>query len=135
MEQRKKPRFSRIMCVISTIIFMVVLGCGIYTTLAQGKAFTSMDLSFYAYAIPATGAVTAAVVGFNLNYQKAKKVCKEKLIFIKELYNLKKELGIFDAADANILIDNEAQKAQDSVINSLTQQEDEANQPTDIHIN
>lgn len=128
----QRKRFSKVMCIISTIIFLFTLICGVISCFIQTFSYNSVDMTFYAYAIPASAGLSAATIGFNLNYQKSKKVCKEKLTFIKQLYKLKQELGVFSQYEASETINNQINETENMVLNNLTQQDTEANEQTNI---
>ena len=128
----QRKRFSKVMCIISTVIFLFTLICGIVSCFIQTFSYNTIDMTFYAYAIPASAGLAAATIGFNLNYQKSKKVCKEKLTFIKQLYKLKQELGVFNQYEANEAINNQISETENMVLNNLTQQDTEANEQANI---
>ena len=125
MRRSKKKEFSKTLCKFSIALFTII------STLGVLLCFTDAASDFFVYAIPSTGALAAAAIGFYYNKAKAENLSKQKLRNVVLKLYLEERL---DSEDAEEIL-NEIEFIDETLQNKLNSDyEDAINEDIEIEL-
>jgi hypothetical protein len=85
-EKRAKPNFSKLLCIICIVVFVLAIFSAVCCSIAD------ISTEVFVYAIPATGVMAAAAVGFYFNKSKTENLSKQRIRYVLMKLLLKNQL-------------------------------------------